>query len=199
LRPWPGQITGESGLFKELSEQLSDVFGFIDSFNVFHKYGPDGENGDAGFLGFRDRYFRAHPDGPPYILGANQVNEGTLYFLFIAVLCLHPAAPNLLAIDNADLGLNPLVAKRLMTIACQWLLDPKRSRQVLMTTHNPLVLDGLPLDNDRVRLFTVDRDNDGRTVVKRFRPTDEHRAKASDGWPLSRMWVNGLIGGVPDV
>jgi hypothetical protein len=69
-----------------------------------------------------------------------------------------------------------------------------------MTTQNPLVLDGLPLDDDRVRLFTVDRDNRGATQVKRFQVTDEFRKIAKDkDWPLSRMWVNGLIGGVPNV
>ena len=36
-----------------------------------------------------------------------------------------------------------------------------------MTSHNPAVLDGLPLQDDRVRLFTVDRDNHGKTIVKR--------------------------------
>ena len=68
-----------------------------------------------------------------------------------------------------------------------------------MTTQNPLVLDGLPLQDDRVRLFTVDRDNRGTTCVKRFLITDEHKKKAEEGWTLSRMWVNGLIGGVPNV
>jgi hypothetical protein len=29
--------------------------------------------------------------------------------------------------------------------------------------------------------------------------TEKHREMASKGWTLSRMWINKLIGGVPDV
>ena len=127
------------------------------------------------------------------------MNEGILYWLFLGVLCLHPEAPALFAIDNGDHGLNPLSAKRLIQAVCGWLLKSKRPRQMLMTTQNPLVLDGLPLQDDRVRLFTVDRDNRGATNVRRFLVTDQQKEMAAKGWTLSRMWVNKLIGGVPNV
>ncbi|MGO8675571.1 MAG: AAA family ATPase [Limisphaerales bacterium] len=122
-----------------------------------------------------------------------------LYILFVAVLCLHPDAPQLLAVDNADHGLNPLLAKRLVQAMCVWLIERDPPRQVLMTTHNPLVLDGLALEDDRIRLFIVDRDNRGTTQVRRFVVTNQHRDMAAKGWTLSRMWINGLIGGVPNV
>jgi len=152
----------------------------------------------VGQLTFLDRFFREE-EGKRYLLLISEVNEGALYLLFVAVLCLHSAAPNLFALDNADHGLNPLMARHLMTTMCSWLLDTDQPKQVLMTTHNPLVLDGLPLQDERVRLFTVDRDNRGTTRIKRFLVTDEHQKKAAEGWTLSRMWVNGLIGGVPNV
>jgi hypothetical protein len=50
-----------------------------------------------------------------------------------------------------------------------------------------------------VRLFIVDRDNRGTTQVRRFALSERHREMAGKGWTLSRMWVNGLIGGVPNV
>jgi len=69
-----------------------------------------------------------------------------------------------------------------------------------MTSHNPAVLDGLPLQDDRVRLFTVDRDNKGKTIVKRVAVNQELLDMADNkGWPLSRLWMNKLIGGMPDV
>jgi hypothetical protein len=68
-----------------------------------------------------------------------------------------------------------------------------------MTSHNPAVLDGLPLQDDRVRLFTVDRDNLGKTVVKRVIIDDKLLRKADEGWTLSRLWMNKLIGGMPNV
>ena len=147
---------------------------------------------------FWDRFI-GPTKGGVQTLGPNEVNEGVLYELFLAVLCLHPAAPRLFALDNADHGLNPLLAKGLIQTMCRWLIERQPPRQVLMTTHNPLVLDGLALEDDRIRLFIVDRDNRGTTQVRRFVVTDQHRDMASKGWTLSRMWINGLIGGIPNV
>jgi len=62
--------------------------------------------------------------------------------------------------------------------------------------HNPLALDGLPLQNDRVRLFTVSRNSDGRTEVQRVRIDERLMAMADQGWTLSRLWVAGYLGGV---
>jgi len=82
---------------------------------------------------------------------------------------------------------------------CQWYLDADTPRQILLTTHNPLVLDGLQLQDDRVRLFTVSRTSTGRTSVRRVEIDDGLLQRAKDGWSLSRLWVMGHLGGVPDV
>jgi predicted ATPase len=194
-----GEILDHPPIGSELKKAFRTSLEYYNDLFVFNRNGKKEASGAAQSLGIVDRNFRKPPHGGVYVLGANQVNEGTLYFLFLAVLCLHPSAPTLFAIENADHGLNPLLVKRLMTTMSTWLLD-QDEKQVLMTTQNPLVLDGLPLQDDRVRLFTVDRDSRGATVVRRFVLTEKHRKMAEDkDWPLSRMWVNGLIGGVPNV
>jgi len=78
-------------------------------------------------------------------------------------------------------------------------LDGKAERQVLMTAHNPAVLDGLPLENDKVRLFTVGRSNTGRTVVRRVEVTPDILERVKKGWSISRLWMQGHLGGVPHV
>ncbi len=45
----------------------------------------------------------------------------------------------------------------------------------------------------------MDRDNRGHTLINRVGITDKMVDMASAGWTLSRMWMNKLIGGVPDV
>jgi predicted ATPase len=126
-------------------------------------------------------------------------SEGALYVLFTAVLALHPKTPCLLAVDNVDQALNPRLAQRLMAAICRWTLNSPTPRQWLFTAHNPAVLDALPLQDDRVRLFAVDRDNKGQTRINRIQVTEQMLQQASEGWTLSRMWMNGLIGGVPNV
>lgn len=146
-------------------------------------------------LRFRDRYMAEKRN----ILTGYDASEGALYVLLAAVLSAHPNAPSAFAIDNFDHGLNPRLARALIERFCNWALHAPSQRQVILTTHNPLVLDGLDLKDDRVRLFAVDRTEKGRTAVQRVVVDDEMLEKAKQGWTLSRLWIMGLLGGVPDV
>jgi predicted ATPase len=126
-------------------------------------------------------------------------SEGALYILYCAVLALHPKAPRCLAVDNVDQALNPRLAQRLMAALCSWTKRLNGTRQWLVTAHNPAILDGLPLDDTEIRLFTVDRDSNGHTVVRRIDLAAALKARPNDEWTLSRMWMNSLLGGVPNV
>ena len=126
-------------------------------------------------------------------------SEGALYILYCAVLALHPKAPTCLAVDNVDQALNPRLAQKLMTALCSWTIKLNGTRQWLLTAHNPAILDGLPLTDFEVRLFTVDRDSNGHTVVRRIDLETALKVRPSEEWTLSRMWMNGLLGGVPNV
>ncbi len=143
---------------------------------------------------FEDRFMKK---SRRYLSGYD-ASEGALYILFAGILALHPKSPRFFAVDNVDQALNPRLAMRLSSAFCNWVLSAKVEKQVFLTSHNPAVLDGLPIQDDRVRLFTVDRDNRGRTVVKRVELNEKLLTQAKE-WTLSRMWINGLIGGVPDV
>ncbi len=126
-------------------------------------------------------------------------SEGALYILYCAVLALHPKAPSCLAVDNVDQALNPRLAQKLMSALCSWVVKRNGDRQWLLTAHNPAALDGLPLDNPDVRLFTVDRDSRGHTVIRRIDLEAALKKRPGSEWTLSRMWMNGLLGGVPNV
>lgn len=126
-------------------------------------------------------------------------SEGALYILYCAVLALHPKAPKCLAVDNVDQALNPRLAMKLMAALCSWTQRLNGDRQWLLTAHNPAILDGIPLDDPEIRLFTVDRDSNGHTVVKRIDLEAALAKRPSEEWTLSRMWMNGLLGGVPNV
>jgi energy-coupling factor transporter ATP-binding protein EcfA2 len=126
-------------------------------------------------------------------------SEGALYVLFCAVLALHPRAPSCLAVDNVDQALNPKLAARLITNLCEWTNGALAPKQWLITAHNAAVLDGLPIDDPSVRLFAVDRDSQGHTQVNRIDLTDALSRRPNADWTLSRMWMNGYLGAVPNV
>jgi predicted ATPase len=143
-------------------------------------------------LRFRDRYMAEGRD----FLSAYDASEGALYVLFMTVLAHHSKAPALIGVDNFDHALNPRLAKALTSKICEWTLG-RKDRQFLLTSHNPLVLDGLPLQNDEVRLFTVERSSKGKTIVKRVRVDRKLIDQAQKGIPLSQQWVMGTFGGIP--
>ena len=146
-------------------------------------------------VSFRDRFMKPGRN----VLSGHDASEGALYVLLHAVLAAHPEAPAFCAVDNADHALNPRLARELFRCLCQWYTGTTVPRQVILTTQNPLTLDGLPLEDDRVRLFAVSRTDQGHTTVRRILLDDKMKAMVDKGWTLSRLWVMGHLGGVPNV
>lgn len=180
---------------KRMRERIIDMVDWLDSFGATASTDlPLSPNVPRPKLSvrFTDRFMAQRRD----TFSGYEASEGVLYLLFGAVLALHPQAPPLLAIENFDHALNPIVAKRYTHRLCRWVLS-KSAKQILLTSHNPLVLDGLPLQDDRVRLFAVDRDMGGKTVVHRVTVTEKMLSQAKAGIPLSEQWVTGNFGGVP--
>lgn len=131
-------------------------------------------------------------------LSGYDASEGALYVLFMLVLAAHSQSPPIFAIDNFDQALNPRTARALTRTFVEHALSA--GRQIMLTTHNPLVLDGLDLSNDSVRLFTVNRKKTGHTDVKRVPVKDFPALKHKHGeHAVSRLWVEGRLGGMPDV
>lgn len=118
------------------------------------------------------------------------VNEAFLYLLFFFTLILSDSTPPFFAIDNIESALNPKMCRkftaRLIELARQY------NKQIIVTTHNPFVLDALDLNDDDQRLFVVSRDIDGHTRTNRI----THRGEMKT--PLSEAWMKGYIGGLPN-
>lgn len=132
-------------------------------------------------------------------LSANDASEGALYVLFALVLALHPKSPRLFAIENLYKTMHPRLARATTRLFCQQILKASPARQALLTTHNPLVLDGLDIRDDRIRLFAVERNSWGATQVHRVQVSDEVLQATQEGLSLSNLWVMGRLGGVPDL
>ncbi len=150
----------------------------------------------AKILYFEDRYMKSGRKR----FTAYDASEGSLFVLFTAVLLLHLRSPRILSIDNFDHGLNPRLARKLTEYVCDWVLSGPENKQVFLTSHNPLVLDGLALENDEVRLFSVARSRQGLTTIRPVKISlDKLRTEGKQDWTVSRLWINGELGGVPNL
>ncbi|MBI5901718.1 MAG: AAA family ATPase [Rhodocyclales bacterium] len=145
-------------------------------------------------LKFADRFMKKSRN----TLTAYDASEGALYVLYCAILCLAPNAPRMLAIDNLDQALNPRLVSRLTERLSAWLRKSGSGRQLLFTAHNPAVLDGLDLSDETVRLFAVERNSEGHTCVRSIEPSAE-LLRLNETYPLSRLWLMGNLGAVPNV
>lgn len=145
-------------------------------------------------LKFTDRFMRKNRN----TLTAYDASEGALYVLFCALLCLTPNAPKMFAIDNLDQALNPKLVEGLSRKLATWLKSADPQRQLLFTAHNPAVLDGFDLTDDNVRLFAVERNSKGYTEIRRIKPSNELLA-LNETYPLSRLWLMGRLGAIPNV
>ena len=133
-------------------------------------------------------------------LSAYDVSEGALYVLFVLVLLTHTKTPNIFALDNIDNALNPGLVRNLMSHIVD-ILEKDKSKQIFMTTHNPMTLDAIDLFNNEHRLFIVERMSDGQTKTRRMSPPDgmtkEQWEEDYCGMKLSDIWLSGAIGGLP--
>lgn len=126
---------------------------------------------------------------------AYDASEGSLYVLFLLCLAMHEKSPEIFSVDNFDQAMNPRLARATTRIFCD--IIKQKGKTAFITTHNPLVLDGLQLNDPAIRLFTVERSKiDGAAEIKRIEVTDELIRLDQ---PLSRLWINGRLGGVPNL
>jgi AAA15 family ATPase/GTPase len=121
-------------------------------------------------------------------------NEGFLFLLFYFTLFISDITPKFFAIDNIDASLNPRLCRRLIEELVE--LAKKNDKQVILTTHNPAVLDGLDLDDDEQRLFAIYRSQLGHT--KAIRILKPKPLEGQEPVSLSEAFLRGYIGGLPE-
>lgn len=143
----------------------------------------------SSFLYFKDKYMRKNNN----VFAAENSNEGVLNILFYLALMISKKTPDFFAIDNVEASLNPKLCRTLMKIMAN--LSIKKKKQVLVTTHNPAILDGLNLLDDTQRLFVVKRTDEGYTKIERVRLKPTVKGKELK---LSEMWMRGYLGGLPN-
>lgn len=171
---------------------MDDVLEMIDWASSISVNAPRKNNINANIpttrqvIEFADRYMKDSAQFTGY-----DASEGALYVLFMLSLAMHPQGPTIFAVDSFDHALNPHLAKKMTEVFCQEVI--KNGKTAFLTTHSPLVLDGLDITNNDIRLFAVDRNSKGHSQITRITVSEELLA---EGQSLSRLWINGRLGGV---
>jgi len=146
-------------------------------------------NYSKSLLYFKDKYMSRQNN----VFSSENSNEGILHILFYLANIISSKTPKLFAIDNIETSLNPHLCQHLMLELCK--LSKKHNKQILITTHNPAILDGLNLFDDEIRLFEVKRTDNGDTKTRRIALKPE--VKNSD-YKLSDLWTRGFLGAISE-
>ncbi|QIF02742.1 AAA family ATPase [Roseimicrobium sp. ORNL1] len=186
---------GLFGLFQKILRERKDEFkkSLLDFLNVLDwvqdvKIPEDLGHGERT-LSFQDKYMY-----DSVWIDQRTSNEGLLFLLFYFLLFTSFNTPKFFAIDNVDASFNPKLATELMRQLVE--LAAKHDKQVIITTHNPALLDGLNLHDENQRLYAISRGESGATEIERVRPPKAVQGKSLPP-KLSEAFLNGLLGGLP--
>lgn len=158
------------------------VLGWFEDLDII-----DDENKPASRIEIRDRYI----DSTRRYFDQISTNEGFLFLVFYFSLFSCDLTPRFFAVDNIDASLNPKLCSLLMEQLVA--LAKAYNKQVVLTTHNPAILDGLNLDDDDQRLFVTSRNRKGYTRLKRV----VKEQSTTTPIRLSEAFLRGSLGGLP--
>jgi predicted ATPase len=121
-------------------------------------------------------------DKPPMVIDARGMSDGTLRFLAIVTAILTRPEGSQLVIEEVDNGLHPSRAELLLKMLKE--LGAKRKIDILVTTHNPALLNAL---EPEMIPFVVVAHRDAQTGESKLTPLDDIQR-------LPKLLASGHIG-----
>jgi len=117
---------------------------------------------------------------------ASRLSDGTLRYLCLLSILLHPEPPSLVAIEEPELGLHPDLLPTLSDL----LVQASERTQLVVTTHSDVLVDAL---TDKPESVVVCEQENGES---RFERLDNSRLKNwLDTYSLGELWTSGQLGG----
>lgn len=134
---------------------------------------------------------------------ADELSEGTLFFLALLCIINQPNPPKLLLLEEPERGIHPRRIHEVMDFIFR--LAEEKDVQIIMTSHNENVLNEFRSMPEAV--FVFDKDDEGATQVKNLQRDiiePSHQRSRESGTELidftgdlGANWMYGLLGGVP--
>ena len=161
--------------FRQIEEHIRLVAPFFDRFEL----APSRLNDTKIKLEWRQKGSDAYFD-------AYSLSDGTLRFICLATLLLQPTPPNLVLLDEPELGLHPFAIRILAEI----IEDAAKRVQVIMATQSVTLLNNFqPKD-------IIVAENDGQKTS--FNRLDEEKLKTwLEEFSLGELWEKNVLGGRP--
>ena len=120
------------------------------------------------------------------LIPATRLSDGTLRYLCLLAILLHPEPPSLICIEEPELGLHPDLLPTLSDL----MREASERTQLVVTTHSDVLVDTL---TDQPESVVVCEKHDGQTEMKRLDKGDLERWLKD--YRLGNLWTSGELGG----
>jgi predicted ATPase len=149
---------------------------------------PDAEEVNIHIEGNSTQIFleEARKTGRPYQFPATRLSDGTLRWLCLLAILLHPSPPPLVCFEEPEIGLHPDMLPKLAEL----LVEASQRMQLIVTTHSDSLVDALSETPESV--IVCEKEN-GATTLKRL--DRKQLAQWLKQYTLGQLWSKGLIGG----
>ena len=117
---------------------------------------------------------------------ATRLSDGTLRYLCLLAILLHPEPPPLIALEEPELGLHPDVIPHIAEL----LMRASARTQLVVTTHSRMLVDALSQDPSSV---VVCHKEEGESRFERLDPAA--LALWLEKYSLGELWSMGELGG----
>jgi predicted ATPase len=140
---------------------------------------PTLDNSDSIRLEWRER-------GSDYPFLAHHLSDGSLRFICLCTLLLQPDLPELILLDEPELGLHPYA----IAVLADLLRVAARRAQILISTQSVALVDQF----DPEHLLIVER-ADRATTIRRVEP--ESLTEWLEEYTIGELWQKNVLGGRP--
>lgn len=120
------------------------------------------------------------------LIPATRFSDGTLRYLCLLAILLHPEPPPLICIEEPELGLHPDLLPKLSDL----MREASRRSQLIVTTYSDVIVDAL---TDQPESVVVCEKHEGQTCMRRLDRIDME--KWLKDFRLADLWTSGELGG----
>lgn len=150
---------------------------------LLHRFYEPAEGVDVQIEGNTAQIYVTEHD---WITPATRLSDGTMRWLTLLGVLLHPSPPRLVCFDEPDLGLHP----DSVTALADLLVEASERMQVVVTTHSEVLIDAL---SDRPDSVVVCEKQDGATKLRRLSRDD--LSVWLEKYSLGQLYSSGQLGG----
>lgn len=177
--------SGKSYLLKQIAKQYKKKVFYYDSSRGLNYPDEDLDYIKKDYLDVYENIIGTIKLVLPNWDGENfNLSYGSLNFISLIVILLHPNRPKIICLDNPELGLHPYALNLLGAL----LQSVSASTQIIMATQSVSLLDEFDLED----IIIVENEND-KPEYKRI-----NNAKDYEGWlkeyTVSELWYKNILG-----